>query len=1162
MSLQELDVKWREYLHSEACPPVPGLAPLSEDESAVIRQLVALQLSRYQHKYPHWRIVFALLERFPACMAVWLARKAGEAYEAGAFWEKFGELIGITVPMNRRDEFARHFRRAAWTTMTTWLPPDELGGHNIVAQFLHQAGLPLDRCGGFAQHVRKVERAFGLPDIDAADAGEQLREAVLESLQSIPVPTLKRALRGSAGARICEVALAVVLKGDFAGVNPRLGQELERVFEHAGRDTLRRSAQQPFLRLGEDLGSLEIVGPKQDTNLVGINGLTWVVDSRRFPTPRTDEFVMVLTDRPRVVVELAGIVLGAYPPRTFVIRLDDLAEPFMLFDERTRKQRRAGGLIPPGRYWLLHRAADTLIGAEQCYEWPDGERALSLVRINPGTETRLESTLGGPWHFTAALTPFFDASGERLAHEKGEPIYFDWVEMPSIWLPAEETNPEGLSLWQIHLSTGHEEHTWSLSRSDEEAGGMVKCRVESGDFLAELTPGLYHINMTLRRGERTRVEGQAEYWFWQALKGQNAREFQVAGQPHNLLRSECRGFAFDGSIISHSHDQHRKHTLVFDVGNTHIHFHWAQPGVFLESLERIAGQHAKLRSHRLGEAFSANLNSSRWFRIWVAGQPEWEVLVAGQSWQRSVWGDSREFIELSLASLAIAFPKGGDVLLRLGGSERLVARFSSPLQPISLESVDDGTRAGFRFEFSEPVLWSRPVIWELASGDRRSLDGQQIDQSGVNAFVTPDLPRIECTNVVDSDELSISSTHPLTLYVPKACWPEGLWLIELEVRRDDHSEWERVLLRGSDYAPVVVSNRQDDLSTTTRARLLWDSFPSGAPLSDLAELDEEGSRDLFELLAELIELRQRSTAGVARRDMGWLKDSVRSLSKLAGRIALQPQGSALQIKLLNLACQDSSHAGFVYLPGLLALPGSEYRELPSGDPLNDALRLCGRIATADSVAEAVRDDFTLLDMSVNACFANFAQVAATPEGDPTAREFNCFSHERYWLSVLGTLHRDRLAPEWTGESALSKDHLVWALDEFVKRYDLSSQELRLAAANALLHSASDFRLWLQQRLASKAVMSAVAWSAPWPRFEAPDVDFLETTPRFASLFALAARASAAGWLEFDEILTWLGRRVARRWMVEEGIAVLVDLAPELFGHQLLFWELIVRTAPH
>jgi len=99
--------------------------------------------------------------------------------------------------------------------MAIWLPPEELGGHNIVAEFLHQAGLPLDRCHGFAQHVRKVERSFGLPDADAPDAGELLRKAVLDSLQPIPVPTLKRALRGPAGPRICEVALNVVLKGDF-----------------------------------------------------------------------------------------------------------------------------------------------------------------------------------------------------------------------------------------------------------------------------------------------------------------------------------------------------------------------------------------------------------------------------------------------------------------------------------------------------------------------------------------------------------------------------------------------------------------------------------------------------------------------------------------------------------------------------------------------------------------------------------------------------------------------------------------------------------------------------------------------------------------------------------------------------------------------------------
>jgi hypothetical protein len=268
-------------------------------------------------------MLYTLLEEFPSCLAVWLSRKAGEAYEAGAFWDKFGELVGTQIPVYQRDELARRFRHACRSAMAAWTAPEDLGGHNIVAEFLYQAGLPLDRCDRFAQHVRKVERSYGLPDLDAPDAGEQLRETVLESLQTIPVPTLKRALRGAAGPRICEVALSVVVKGDFAGINPRLGQELERVFEHAERGTLRRSMHQPFIRLGDDLGSLEVVGPRQDANLVTSAGLTWVIDGRRVPTPRNEDFVERVTDRSRIAVELVGLAVGLVSPRSFVLRLGD-----------------------------------------------------------------------------------------------------------------------------------------------------------------------------------------------------------------------------------------------------------------------------------------------------------------------------------------------------------------------------------------------------------------------------------------------------------------------------------------------------------------------------------------------------------------------------------------------------------------------------------------------------------------------------------------------------------------------------------------------------------------------------------------------------------------------------------------------------------------------
>lgn len=245
----------------------------------------------------------------------------------------------------------------------------------------------------------------------------------------------------------------------------------------------------------------------------------------------------------------------------------------------------------------------------------------------------------------------------------------------------------------------------------------------------------------------------------------------------------------------------------------------------------------------------------------------------------------------------------------------------------------------------------------------------------------------------------------------------------------------------------------------------------------------------------------------------------------------------------------------------MALPAGEYCELPVGDPLNDALRRCGRLALADSVVEVVRHDFTFFDINVVSRFANFATVASAVDGSSGA-EFDRFSHEAYWQELIGTLDVNRLASDWSGEGALGRAHTVWALAELVKRYEHSTHELNLAAANALLHCAPSLRNWLSLRLGATRVMSAGSWNGPWLRLTAPDTDFLEAVPRFASLFALAARSSAAGLLEFDETLAWLEGQVGRRYMAEEGIAVLVSLAPELFGHQLLFWELILRTMPH
>jgi hypothetical protein len=1154
--LKELDQKWRAYFLSDACPPVPGLAPLSDEEAERIGQKVIVHAHLPTYQKPPWRVLFALVETFPACLAVWLARKAGEAYESGAFWERFGELIGISIPMVQREEFANRFRRATWTTMTNWLPPVELGGHNIVSQFLHQAGLPLDRCAGFAQLVRKVERSIGLPEIESADAGEQLREAILEDLQAYPVPTLRRALQGPAGTAICAVALDVVFKGDFSGVNPRLGHELEQVFQYSGKETLRRSAAQPFIRIGADLGSLELVGPRQDHALLSERGLTWVVDGRRYPTPRTEEFVVPVTDRTRVMIELAGLKSGSAPARTFALRLEDLSSPFMLFDARTRKHRKISDLIPPGDYLLLHRVEDALSNSDGTYEWSDGKRAISLFTLLPGTSVMLQSHELPPWTFRATLTPYFAPNGGSIEPEDGEMIFYDWNHLPSVWLSTDEVTEGRLDNWKVRLSHNGCEFDLKLRSSSDQNAGCTKCLIDDNSVLGSLSAGLHQLKLTLHRGERSRIEAHAEYLFWKGLVAYDKKEFRIESTPHNLVESECLGFSFGSRSIRHLYDRYHHHSLTFVVADTNRTFAWTQPGVFLESLDRIVGQSSKARPHRLGEAFSANLESVRWLRIWLAAQNDWEVRVDGRLWAKALPGDRRTFIELSLSSLAVASPQGGAITLTAGGAEVLVAHFTSPLHPIAVDRIDDGLHIGFRFDFTELITWVKPIVRDLASGKSWDFEGLELSDGEETCFTQTDLQPIKCTRSQSSDS---QPSHSITLMIPKHNWEPGLWLIELEIRRDEHSDWERTTQGDNLHCPLSLCSFPTEVNERVRSQFFWGAVNQSLSIQRIPNLNEQDRSDLFELMADLIALQQQRVIPAAKRELTWLTNAVRTLSEVSSHLALQSNGGDLQLKLLNLACQDSTHAGFIYLPSLLALPSNVYRDLPTGDPLNDALRLCGNIRGADSIVDIVRDDQDLLSMQMLACFANFNQLAARPKAEGLTAQFEAFDYQRYWQQILGSLKVERLASNWSGSELLGKEHLVSALEELVRQYDAKADDSRLGAANSLLHSASQFRAWLNDRLNSRGIMSKQAWLAPWPSLEAPNSDFLESAPRFASLFALAARAAAAGWLNFDEALNWLEGRVPKQRMAEEGIAVLVNLAPELFGNQLMFWELMIST---
>jgi hypothetical protein len=196
-------------------------------------------------------------------------------------------------------------------------------------------------------------------------------------------------------------------------------------------------------------------------------------------------------------------------------------------------------------------------------------------------------------------------------------------------------------------------------------------------------------------------------------------------------------------------------------------------------------------------------------------------------------------------------------------------------------------------------------------------------------------------------------------------------------------------------------------------------------------------------------------------------------------------------------------------------------------------------------------------------FRNLSQlVQADPETSEPAN-LRHFCYAKYWSQTIGCICRLPQQAEWDERTVLSRVHVEWALERLAERRQSTLRNTELGAVNALLNSANSFRLWLRAALQTHStIMPADSWNRPWLSVSFPNDALMENCVRFASLFALAARAAAAGWLRFEYVAKWLPSQSHTRQDAERAIATLVGMAPELFGYYLMFWELMIRTYPH
>jgi len=579
------------------------------------------------------------------------------------------------------------------------------------------------------------------------------------------------------------------------------------------------------------------------------------------------------------------------------------------------------------------------------------------------------------------------------------------------------------------------------------------------------------------------------------------------------------------------------------------------------------------------------------------------LLVNGRQIHFIPAGSERPFVDVSLADLSTKFPNGGTISLRRCGQETLIAKFSRPLTPTEISlSSQDGYRA-LRLNFLDEVRWVKPRVRELVSGRVVEYSGCEFDSSGHCLFAVEELPTIECSNVSEkwvnwkddleslAEQVALDSAedarndsgHAMTVNVPKAGWPSGLWFVELEARRDEASDWQLVTSTKGKLVPVLVAGPRDE-TDSPRHRALWTAYEGRRDLTavslSLADLTVNPD-ELFDLLGDISRLVERGfTKGVAHK-FAWLEHLFHELGRLTGK-TLNTADSKSTAKLLNLACIETSHGDadvvsqrslFVTVPELLALPTMHYAGISAAHPLAESLRWCARLVTRDSAFDAFRE--MVADAYANPlapapevlrilqCYRNFIPIVQAAVAEGSTDDLALFDYSRYLRQIIGAVHEAQPQSEWDERTALSRAHVEWALSKLAERRQAGADNLTLGKVNTLLSKAPTFRNWLRQNLSQHSkLMPANAWAQPWPVVAFENDALVENCSRFASMFALAARASGAEWLRFEDVIQWLTTGGAVHHSDEATIATLVSMAPELFGYYLMFWELMIRTYPH
>lgn len=265
-------------------------------------------------------------------------------------------------------------------------------------------------------------------------------------------------------------------------------------------------------------------------------------------------------------------------------------------------------------------------------------------------------------------------------------------------------------------------------------------------------------------------------------------------------------------------------------------------------------------------------------------------------------------------------------------------------------------------------------------------------------------------------------------------------------------------------------------------------------------------------------------------------------------------GSAAKV-LLSLARSRAGRRRLLRIPEVLAFPPKAYVELKHEEPSFTALRQCADLYALDWLSEFAAECPETLSHDYLRCFENYKDVAE--HGATT--ELEEFSLEAYWQALNQVSAGGDFALK-DGRHLLGSMHWKWTLREFRRRYAELQIGETMGFANACAHHANQLLAFVRAKTEQAHLVPRATWVSPCPALYAAN-DFEEALPRFCSVFALAARAAGEKRLNFPDAVVALRGGLPEQ-SFSDGLRALLELAPELLGFFLLFWQTLIKTSPH